>query len=139
MTLTKTWVVTILKLTERFFYTELLYGQRVALEWQKKVYVTRIRSESENNWPVKYKRFHIKKSITRQTITSPKSAPIVWKNLLLYLCYITCESLCLLGTVHVLYQSQHKRQKNKTERSIPLSLLLRLSKCKFSEIVMFMT
>ena len=38
----------------------------------KKAYVTHIRSELENNWLVKHKRFHIKKSTTRQRITCPK-------------------------------------------------------------------
>ena len=39
LALTKNWVAAILTLTERFFYTALLYGchrQRVALEWQKR-------------------------------------------------------------------------------------------------------
>ena len=40
----------------------------------KKAYVTSIRSDLENNWPVKHKRFHIKKSVTKQTITCPNSA-----------------------------------------------------------------
>ena len=39
----------------------------------KKAYVAGIRSELENKWPVKHKRFHIKKSITRQIITFAKS------------------------------------------------------------------
>ena len=70
--LTKNWVTTILTLTERFFYTALLYGchrQGVAFKWQKRHMWHILSSESENNWPLKHNRFHIKKSITQQTIT----------------------------------------------------------------------
>ena len=40
----------------------------------KKAYVTCITSETENNWLANYKRFYIKKSTTRQTITCPELA-----------------------------------------------------------------
>ena len=36
--------------------------------------MTCIRSELENNWPIKHKRFLIKKSVIKQIITCPKSA-----------------------------------------------------------------
>ena len=134
-------------LTERFFYTALLYGchrQRVALEWTEKAYLTCIRYESENNWPLKHKRFHIKKSITKQTLTCPKSAATNTqkqsKRICFYVFAAKVGKAFVYSELYMFYiKISIKGKRTKMKESSPFSLFLSLSKHKFLEIVMFMT